>query len=648
MGGIISHSAIEEIRLASDIVAVVGSYFNLQRSGAAFKALCPFHKEKTPSFTVNQQRQIFHCFGCGAGGDVFRFVMDYEKVDFVTAVKMLAQRAGIRLSLEERRRGNGPGKEALYTLLEKAAIFYHQVLLKDPAARPALGYLKKRGFALRDVEDFTIGFAPDRWDALLRWAEKEKYGNDHLEAAGLIVGSRPDTGHGVDKTKPGGVAAGKRRPDEKSRRYYDRFRNRLMFPVHDELGRVVGFSARVIEGSESGAKYINTPETELFHKGRLLYGLHRARREIAQAREAVVCEGQLDVIRCHQAGFKNAVAPQGTAFTDEHARVLKRYADSVLLAFDADQAGRDSALRAADILLQAGMAARIAKLPPGEDPGSLIGGKDGHRAFKSVLRGAVSALDFLVDLLVEREKMDTEVGMLRVVSETLDMIGRTPDAVQRDVLFKHAAERLGLAEASLRDKFQKRRIGRRSPADPPKGQALRTDTSPMKEAALARHLVVEPSLAGLVRLYLPLGLLTDGLCRRAVEAAIEATESGEDVLKVISRLDTAERRLSGFAAGAIAEPARAGGALATNEECVKSLILGIRTDALKQRMGELDRAQAEARRGGGPEAGRKRELEMEYCRIAYDIAKLKKWETAVPIMECAQQCDGGSNRYEHT
>lgn len=615
MPGKISHSTLEEIRAANDIVAVIGSYFNLQHRGSTFKALCPFHKEKTPSFIVNQQRQIFHCFGCGAGGDVFRFVMDYEKVDFPTAMRMLAQRAGIRLVFEGDSGSAKSGKGALYELLAKVAAFYHSILKKSDEAGEARNYLRSRGFTAAAVSEFMVGFAPDSWDAVLRWAGN-KYSKKRLESAGLVIAS-PETRQGKDA------------------HYYDRFRNRIMFPVQDEQGRVAGFSARAFSRlNEEGAKYINTPETEVFHKGRILYGLHKARREIAGSREAILCEGQIDVIRCHMAGFKTAIAPQGTAFTEEHAEILRRYADSALLVFDADRAGQDAALRAAHALVEAGMSARIAVLPEGEDPDSLLRKAEGNSLFRKILDNAVSALDFQIDLFSVRERLDTEAGLMRAASAALDMIGKTSNVVQQDVLLKRAAERLGLTEFSLRMEFQKKQAQKRESPRSHAGDSPKQSSAHLrKEAALAEHLVAEPSFSGLVEKYLPLELVTDDLCRETIRAAMEASRSGRDVLEILSERDGAERNLSRFAAGILAAPGKATGSLATNEDCVKSLILGIRTDAIRRRRKEIERARAGLCGKPGVSAEQLKEMEIEYCQLGYDMFKLKEWETAVPVME---------------
>jgi DNA primase len=642
----VPHAVLEEIRLNNDVATVIGAYFALQRSGSTFKALCPFHKEKTPSFMVNPQRQIYHCFGCGAGGDVFRFVMDYEKVDFMTAVKMLAQRAGIRLKLESDDDNDQGGKEKLYEINALVAKFYQQFLLKRPEGEAARKYLASRDLPASAIEEFIIGFAPERWDTVLRWSEK-KFTREQLEAAGLIIQarSRPE-----DPT-----------PAEGPARWYDRFRNRLMFPIQDEQGRVVGFSGRVLTAEVEGAKYVNTPETVLFRKGHILYALHKARRAIVESREAIVCEGQIDVIRCHLAGFTTAVAAQGTAFTADHARILKRYADSIVLVFDADRAGQDAALRAADTFLQVGLVVRIAALPAGEDPDSLISRKDGATVFKKLLQDAKSALDFQIDVLTGREKPDTEAGLMRLATAVVATIARTPNAVQQARLLQQAAARLAVPEMALQqelDKVLKRSRPVAVAAVPQKAEKAEPARSRSHdEIALAEHLVVNSELAHLVQKYLPLDMVTDLQCRQVIRACLQAEQSKRDIMSIIAEQDNEERDLSRFVAQALATPstsregrcaeqsglsrfstqnvAMSKSEFTTTEELVKPLILGIRTAALQRRRKEIVQ-QCPALRVGAESKlipAEDKNLEAEYTQLGYDIAKLKQWDTAVPIMD---------------
>jgi DNA primase len=611
----VSDAVIEQVRLASDIVEVVQAYAPLKRAGSTFRALCPFHQEKTPSFHVNPQRQFFHCFGCGAGGDVFKFVMAMEKTDFMTALRLLAKRAGISLAQDPAEAGREAAKDRLFEINQHAAAFFHDLLMKAPEADAARAYLKSRDLTSQTAREFLIGFAPDRWDALVRWGGT-RYPPDQLAAAGLVV--IPS-----EERRAGGGAAAP----------YDRFRNRIMFPILDEMGRVAGFSGRLLADDPGAAKYVNTPETAVFHKSRLLYGLHRARRALADRREAILCEGQIDVIRCQLAGFTAAVAAQGTAFTPDHARVLKRYADSVVLVFDADAAGQKAALRALEVLLQAELAARVAVMPGDDDPDSLIR-REGPEAFQRLLDNALSGVDFHVHHLAGREDLGTELGLMRAAAEVADLISRAPNPVQQTVLLRQAAERLRLPESALQRELDKRKPLARPEARPsaPPPSTAAPAAKPIRELALAEHLLADPALAEWVRTYLPLDLITDPDCRALVGSAIRAWEQGKDIFAVLAEADSDHSELGEFAARLMAAPVKTRGALASQEDSVRDLILSIRSAALEEQRGRVRRDLAAAEAAGPEGAATAKRLRAELIEIGYDLAKLKKWETALPLI----------------
>ena len=593
MAGIISKNVLEDIRARSDIVDVVGAYLQLKRAGNTFRALCPFHKEKTPSFHVNPQRQIFHCFGCGEGGDVFKFVMKYENVDFTAAVRLLAQRAGVRLEIDEARRGGEGGidKDALFRVHEDVAQLYHRCLLDEKYGVAARAYLAGRGLTLENAKDFLIGYAPDRWDTLLLWAEKKKVPVKLLEAAGLVL-AKESGGH------------------------YDRFRNRLMFSIRDELGRVIAFSGRVMNPEDKTAKYVNSPETALFRKGRVLYALDRARRAIADVRHAVLCEGQIDCIRCHLAGFGNVVASQGTALTEDHARLLKRYADEVLIVLDADTAGQNAALRAAEVLLAAGLSIRIAALPAGEDPDSLIR-KQGREAFERVLAGAVSALEFQAHVLRERGELSGEAGRSRSAHAMLEMIARAPTAVQRDLLLRQAAELLQVSEDALRQDL--RRLSHPPSRDvdqPPPRMA-----HPVEEVGLVELLVHHPEIADWVGRHLSPKHFSDDDCRVLYGQLLAKPEN----LNAALHEESAEcQRL---AAQIQASPDRIVGENFTVQQAGRELVLSIARGALERQCAEKrkqrDQAQAPARD----------RLTREIAQLTLDIKALQQgWDKAELVL----------------
>jgi DNA primase len=309
VSGLVSPALLEQIRAANDIVDVIGASIPLKRNGANFVALCPFHREKTPSFNVSSQRQSFHCFGCQKGGDVFTWVREYENLGFMEAVRRLAQRANIPLEFEQT-----PGyqqaravKESLLAIHEEITQRWQRCLGNEAGAQPARDYLQSRAVSAEATEIFRLGYAPDLWDDTVNWARSRKHDLALVEQAGLII--KREGGEG----------------------YYDRFRGRLIFPISDEQGRVIGFSGRVLDPEAKTAKYVNSPETPIFTKGRVFFGLDKSKRALLDEQCAVVCEGQLDLIRCYVNGVRNVVASQGTALTAEHARILKRYVEEVVL-----------------------------------------------------------------------------------------------------------------------------------------------------------------------------------------------------------------------------------------------------------------------------------------------------------------------------
>jgi DNA primase len=594
VAGIIPKQVLEDIRFRCDIADVIDSYITLPKKGMLIKTLCPFHKEKTPSFTVNRQRQIFHCFGCGAGGDVFKFVMMYDQLDFMGAVRLLAEKAGVALQFDQGGDGPGADRNLLFDIHEKIAARYHEFLLKNPKAQIARDYLQQRQLTGEAVEAFMIGYAPDAWDSVIRWGRTNKVPVEKLELAGLVV--RKEEG-GTDNP------------------FYDRFRARVMFPIRNEQGRIIGFSGRTLVKDHKGAKYVNSPETPLFRKSHVLYALDRGRRDIVEKREAIVCEGQIDVIRCHQAGFTTAVAAQGTAFTESHARILRRYADGVVLVFDSDEAGRTAAIKASGIFMQAGMAVRVAALPPGEDPDSLIL-KQGAAAFQKAIDEAVSALDFQINVLQERESGGAEASLLRVSKAVLASISLSPNAVQRDLLVQQAARRLGLSPDALQTELRPlikapapERQDERPAAPAPK---------PRDEVLLVEHLAASPDLMDMLYEYLPLPLVTDPQCRAFIEALGASRVSGAGLMDVIAEHDDAEQSLSGFAAATLSAPSR-GGTEMSHLKAVQDIILA------------LWRAELQRRLTARASSGSAKVAQDEHHMLTVDINRLRKWETGHKI-----------------
>jgi DNA primase len=406
----------------------------LKRAGANFKALCPFHQEKTASFMVSPSRQTFHCFGCGAGGSVFRFVMEYEHLDFPAAVHKLATRAGITI-VEERGAADEnrqyETRRKLVKLHAEAAEWFHENLIKKEIGEPARKYLKQRGITAEIAKRWQLGYAPDEWDAFGGWARTQGYEQRDLLASGLI---KPKDENQTSNITP--------------QTSYDRFRGRIMFPICNDVGEVIAFSGRLLKDEEGAAKYLNSPETPLFRKGNVLFGLHKSKRPLIEANCAIVCEGQLDLISLFEAGITNVVAPQGTAFTENQARILKRFADEVVLCFDSDAAGAKAAQRSLDALLENDFIVRVVELPPGEDPDSLVR-RDGKEQFEKRVANARDFFDYWIDReirSIDLTSMGTKIQAARSLAAT---VSRVHDPVLRGEVVNKASARLGVAPADF-------------------------------------------------------------------------------------------------------------------------------------------------------------------------------------------------------
>ena len=423
---LIPPETIDQIIAANDVVDVIGSYFELKRAGTMYKALCPFHQERSPSFTVNPQRQIFKCFGCGAGGNVLRFVMNYENLDFVSAAKKLADRANIKIEQTEMTaedQARFSMRRRLLALHAEAADFFHFHLMKKPSAQIARDYLKSRGVGGDVAKSWKIGYAPDTWDAVRDFGHSQGYSDEELIASGLI--KPPDNDH-----PQGG--------------FYERFRGRLMFPICDRDSNVIGFAGRVLTKEAKGGKYVNSPETMLFTKGAVLYGLHKSMRALLDKKSAIVCEGQLDLITAFEHGIQNVIAPQGTAFTDKQAHILKRYVTEVVLCFDADVAGENAAAKSLVHLLAENIAVRVAEMPEGEDPDSMIRGQ-GAEAFMERINSAKDFFDCQLERMAKRPEFATPRGKVQAARKLAEWISLIRDAVLRETVMNKVAMRLEIS-----------------------------------------------------------------------------------------------------------------------------------------------------------------------------------------------------------
>ncbi|MDZ7267981.1 MAG: DNA primase [candidate division KSB1 bacterium] len=417
---------IDEVRLATDVVDLISEYVTLKKAGRNYFGLCPFHPEKTPSFSVNPDKQIFHCFGCGAGGNAFTFIQKLEGVGFAEAVRKLAQRARIAIpEPEPEDRAASQEKEGLYFANALAAEFF-QLILASSKGAAGREYMRQRGFDEEALRLFGVGFAPDDWEELYKYARQKSVNPELLVKAGLLN----------PRAKDGKMAG-----------YYDRFRNRVMFPIHNLSDRVVAFGGRRIPPErEDSPKYLNSPETAVYHKGQILYGLPLAREHLRAADCLIVVEGYLDVMRMHLCGFKNTVATSGTALTAQQARLILRYTRNVILLFDSDAAGSAATLRGADILVENGLQVRVATLSAGDDPDSFLR-RHPAGAMQEILANAPDLLEFKARAPGQAGAASTaREEQLRSIVTTL---ARMNDALQRQMMVHRMAEKLQVSEAAL-------------------------------------------------------------------------------------------------------------------------------------------------------------------------------------------------------
>ena len=425
--GRIDEDSIRRVLEATDIVDVVGSYLSLKRAGSRWKACCPFHNEKTPSFIVHQTRQNFKCFGCGEGGSAITFVMKMENLGFADTVRRLAEKAGITLveevydAAEEKRR---KARTALLVAHKKAADFFHKLLLRSPKAAEARAYLNSRGYGAEMAKRWQVGWAPDSSREFLAWARKEGITDQVLIDSGLANrGERGDI--------------------------YARFRDRLMFPINNVYGECVAFSGRILRPQENAGKYVNSPETAIFKKGDVVFALDKARGPMGKSGKALLCEGQIDVIACHEAGLSFAVAPLGTAFTPEHARTLSRYASQIVLCFDADKAGMAAADRAFRELAPLGKDVYLVNLPPGDDPDSFMK-REGRESFTAMVEQARPFFEVRVERAKSQGLLEDAGASASFARDMTALLACMSDPVARDLATTDLATRMRMTIGNLR------------------------------------------------------------------------------------------------------------------------------------------------------------------------------------------------------
>lgn len=586
----VSDQLVESIRDRSDLVSIVSEYLTLKKAGQNFTGLCPFHAEKTPSFSVNPSKQFFHCFGCGVGGDVFQFVMKIEGITFPETLQRLAAKAGV--TLPESRAGERENRaardeaEQIYQLNEAAAGYFHRNLMEKSEGAAAREYLKGRGITVETMKAFFIGFALPRRDELLKQIGCQ-YPRPLLEKAGLL-------------SKKEGV-----RGEEA---VFDRFRNRILFPIRDLQGNIIGFGGRVLDDSQP--KYLNTPETPVFKKGKHFFALDRAKK--AGARSLIIVEGYFDVIAAHQAGITNVVATMGTALTPEHLRLIRRWTENIILIFDPDEAGIRAAIRTAPLFIEEGMSAQVVSLPPGEDP-DLFVRRAGKAGFLKKLEEGKPIIDFVISRRVETFSFKSVDDKIKVVDEIFPLIERLKNKVEQSHYLKRLSEALQLEEQDLRAEFSSRiRKNKGTVSTKPSIPSVESKLPDDEEtiaSLLLQNQIDPPALLG----HLDLEDFTDARIRGILSYFWNAKEgcwssSGrlneveEPLLALFSRLSVRENRFENV--------------LQTARDC----ILSLRAKRLRRESRELESQIKLAEKGG--DLSRVKSLQQHFFRLRKELSHL--------------------------
>jgi len=508
MSGIPGH-VIDQVHDRVDIVEVIGNYIPLKKAGRNYRAHCPFHQEKTPSFMVSQDKQIFHCFGCGAGGNVFNFVMQYERLEFPEAVRMLAHRAGVVIpSPKSQTREESTLINKLYAANENAVAFFQKNLREDPQGRAAYDYLLKRGLTEDTIKTFQIGFAVDRWDSLITFARQKLIPPDVLAQAGLAI-AKGEGGH------------------------FDRFRNRIMFPIIDLKSRILGFGGRAFGAQEQeGPKYMNSPETQIYNKGSTLYGLHATWQAVRDQNRVVVVEGYVDLLIPYQAGIKNIVASLGTSLTETQVRLLRRYTKNVVVGFDPDKAGELATLRSLGLLLEEDLGVGVVRLPEGYDPDSFVRAH-GAADFSDRVRAAKNLFEYKMSVLLSQYDKSVLEDKARIVEEMLPTIAKVRNEVLKSGYLKQMADTLGVDEEAVRQEL-KRVSSKKGPPPPAVDTAAaRSDAAGRRfkesEKVLAGLLIYDNRYIAVVKEQLTAEEFQDPIIRKIIEVLFRHGDASKEI-----------------------------------------------------------------------------------------------------------------------
>ena len=611
----IAAATVEEIKARIDLADLVASYgVDVRTAGSSKKACCPFHHEKTPSFVINEAKGFYHCFGCGESGDAIGFVQKMEGLSFVEAVKKLAERCGVRI--EEQSDPAAGRRSRLLALLAELAQFYHRCLRQAKEGELARAYLAERDLGEQVQADYLIGYAPNGVVNVLKWAAKHGYSTEEMEAAGVVKGP----------ARPGDLG-------------YHRFGGRLMFSIRDKQGRVVGFSGRQLVASKRSGKYVNSPETPVFKKSNVLYGFDKAAGAIARApnREAIVCEGQIDCIRLQICGFPNAVAGQGTAFTEEHAKMLKRVSDQVALVYDDDAAGHAATVKSARLCLAAELPVRVVSLPGGDDPDSFLRTHSAE-AFRALLDDAESVMSFQVRAERAKERSPDSVDAVgRIAREVLLTVSQCPNAVLRASMVGEAAKLLRLPFAAMEEELERIRADGRSapprrPAHavpgppPPPGDEVGAPAGgteategrpaasvlppPPRELALCAFLLAneyDQTLAATVAEYLPAKVFAHDFTARFVETWRAEAAGGVDLMREFAAALGAEERA--WLDDVLLDGGKAQSSGLSSTDILQDFVRSLWSDALRRVRGRLPA-------NGNPEA------DLRRMRLSTDLKRM--------------------------
>ncbi len=571
-------SDVDRIKERLSIVDVLSSYITLEKAGMGYKARCPFHAEKTPSFHISADRGLYYCFGCGAKGDIFSFVQDYESTDFQGALKILADKAGIELSGGRSDGTSKDERDRMHNVLERATLFFESNIRDNKVVQD---YLQSRGIKPDAVSNFRIGYAPDSWDALYEHLLKEGVIEKDMETVGLIKRKEKQT--------------------DNSRGYYDRFRNRIMFPITDSSGRVVGFSGRTLDKSDSVPKYINSPETPLYNKSDVLFGYDKAREHIKKAKQCILVEGQIDLVLLHQEGFPYSVAVSGTSFTGSHLKKIMRLANTLVLAFDRDRAGVASMMRSATLALSMGMDVKTLIFPEKSDPADIV--SSDIEKWKKIHREALHVIDVLLREIRVRASSERDYW-LRVSKHVLPLIAVMPNAIDRSHFIKRVREETDIPEDAVASEIEKLMKGavQKEKVEAPQNATQKPFVSRKESILKTLHAIIlwqDTSKEGSI----DTKVLVNNIQEIVGEGA-SAPPSEEELNEYVFRAEQFYENNDSL------------------EKDVEELVLGLREESITERLGELTKEIRSAEKDKNIEL--KKQLLANYQELSVSLENVKQ------------------------